>query len=128
VDFSRLLRVCCTARSKEQGAQSKENDFFSHVFLAVFSFLIFTFAFLLNHPIRSHQHVRWDRQADLPGGGLRIDYKLKLLRLVHRQISRLGILQDFVGVIGAAPMEVIVVHPVGHETAGFHKFTLWVNG
>jgi hypothetical protein len=37
----------------------------------------------LNHFIRSHQHVGWNRQADLLGC-LQIDDKLKLCRLLHR--------------------------------------------
>ena len=45
--------------------------------------------FLLDHPIRPHQHVRWNRQADLLRR-FQVDHQLKLRRLLHRQIRRLG--------------------------------------
>ena len=51
----------------------------------------------LDHLIRSREHVRWNRHADLLGG-LQIDHELKLLRLFHREIGWLGTLQDFVHV------------------------------
>ena len=43
----------------------------------------------LNHFVRSRQHIRRDRQADLLRG-LKIDHELELRRLLHRQIGRLG--------------------------------------
>ena len=49
----------------------------------------------LNHLIRSHQHVWRNRQADLLSG-LEIDHQLKLRRLLHREIGRLGALEDSV--------------------------------
>jgi hypothetical protein len=40
---------------------------------------------LLNHLIRSREHIRWNRQADLLGG-FQIDYELKLGWLLYRQV------------------------------------------
>src|SRR6266540_1977014 len=43
----------------------------------------------LNHLVRSHQHVRRNRQADLLSRR-QIDDELELLRLLHRQTGGLG--------------------------------------
>jgi hypothetical protein len=58
----------------------------------------------LDHLIRSHQHIWWNRQADLLSrfqiddelerqvdllGGFEIHYELELLRLFHGQVSGL---------------------------------------
>ena len=57
---------------------------------------------LLNDFIRSRQHIRRNRQADLLGG-FEIDHELKLLRLLHWKIGGLGAFQDFVHVICFPP-------------------------
>jgi hypothetical protein len=44
---------------------------------------------LFNYFIRSHQHVRRNRQADLLGS-FEIDHKVKFRRLLDGKISRLG--------------------------------------
>src|SRR5262245_35176937 len=41
-----------------------------------------------NHLVRSRQHVRWNRQADL-FGGFQVDNKFKLCRLLYWQVRRL---------------------------------------
>ena len=46
-----------------------------------------------NHPIRPRQHVRRNGEPDL-FGSLQIEDKFKLQRLLHRQIGRLGDLED----------------------------------
>ena len=56
---------------------------FSHRFLTVLVALL-----LFDHLIRSHQHVRRNRQADLLRC-LEIDDQLKLHRLLHRKIGGL---------------------------------------
>jgi hypothetical protein len=43
--------------------------------------------------IRTHQHVRWHRQADLLGG-FEVDYEHKLHRLLHCQFGRLARLKS----------------------------------
>jgi hypothetical protein len=49
----------------------------------------------LDYLSRSRQHIRWNRQADL-FCSLEINDQLDLRRLLHRQVSRLGPLQDSV--------------------------------
>ena len=58
-------------------------------------FSLLGFVPLLDQPIRSGEHFRRNRQADLLGS-LEIDHQLKLGRLLDRQIGRLGSLQDSV--------------------------------
>src|SRR5215813_5968619 len=72
VDF-RLLRLGGCAKSKEHNAQSKANDCLSHRILRVCCSLLF------DHFIRSRQHIRRNRQADLLGS-LQVNNKLKLHR------------------------------------------------
>src|SRR5262249_43610218 len=66
---------------------------------------------LSDHLVRSHQHLRWNRQADLLRG-LEIDYEFEFRRLLHREIGRLGTLQDSVDIIGYAQ----VASPPSRET------------
>ena len=80
----------------------------------------------IDHLIRPRQHIRRNRQADL-FRGFQIDHKFKLRCLLHRQIGRFGAFQDLVDVNSRAPIQVIEVRPVGHETALFDKLLLKVN-
>ena len=57
--------------------------------------------FLLDHPIRSGQHIRWNRETDLLCG-FEIDHQLKLRRLLHRQVRRLSAFQDLVHIASGA--------------------------
>ena len=57
--------------------------------------------FLLNQPIRSGQHIRWNRETDLLCG-FEIDHQLKLRRLLHRQVRRLSAFQDLVHIASGA--------------------------
>src|SRR5262249_25432028 len=57
---------------------------------------------------------------------LQVDHKFKLRRLLHRQISRIGSLQNLVYVNSRPPKEITEVYPVGHETALIDKLLLWV--
>ena len=58
---------------------------------------------LLDQFIRSIEHLRWNRNADLLGG-LKIDDQFKLGWPFHREIARLGPFQDpiYIG-SGACP-------------------------
>src|SRR5438094_8282662 len=76
--------------------------------------------------IRPLEHAAWNCQTDL-FRRLQVDHKLKLRRLLHRQISRFGTFQDLVYVNSRAPKEVIEVRPIGHETALIDKLLLKVN-
>ena len=59
----------------------------------------------LDHFVRSRQHVRRNRQADLLGG-FEIDDELELRRLLHGQVGGLGAFQNLVHVSGGAPVQV----------------------
>src|SRR4030095_2557847 len=59
----------------------------------------------LDQPIRSGEHLRRNRQADLLRR-LEIDHQLKLRGLLHRKFGRLGSLQDSVHEICDAPVAV----------------------
>src|SRR4029077_944473 len=79
-------------------------------------------AFLFDHLIRSRQHVRWNRQADLLGG-FQIDDELELRRLLDRQIFRLGAFQDLVDVSGRAPVEISDQGTVSHQATLLGKLS-----
>ena len=51
--------------------------------------LLLTIHRLPDHSIRSRQHIRRNRQADLLGG-FQIDHKLELLRLLDRKVAGLA--------------------------------------
>ena len=48
--------------------------------------------------------------------------ELVRLKVLHRQIARLGSLQDFVHVSGDAPVVVRGVRPVGYEPTGIYRY------
>ena len=73
----------------------------------------------LNDSVCPVQHRLRNRQADLLRG-IKIDHQLELRRLLHRQIGRLGSLQNPVHEICDAPVAVRDVRPVGHEPAGIY--------
>ena len=52
----------------------------------------------------------------------KIDHQLKLCRLLHGEIGRLGSLQDFVHIVGDAPVAVREVRSVVHEPTGIYSF------
>ena len=96
--FVRLLRLGGRAKRKEHGAKRKDDDFFLHVFLcSVTRHSHSPLAHLITLSARPAPFWR-NRQANLLGG-FEIDHQLELRRLLHRQIGRLGSLQDFVHVI-----------------------------
>src|SRR5262245_43563148 len=73
----------------------------------------------LDHSVRSRQHIRRNREPDL-FSRLQIDDEFELRRLLHRQIGRLGSLQDLVHEICDAPVAVREVRPVRHEPANVY--------
>ena len=58
-------------------------------------------SYSLDHLIRSRQHVRWDRYADLLCR-FQIDDEFELRRLLNGNLGRLGPLQDFVHIRSSA--------------------------
>src|SRR5262245_23585852 len=69
--------------------------------------------------IRPCQQRWWDRQAERPCR-LEIDDQLVLGSLLHREVGRLGPLEDLVDVSGCAPERVVRIREVTHETACLH--------
>ena len=82
--------------------------------------------FSLDHPVRSRQHVGRDRQADLLRG-FKIDYQLKLGRLLDGQFGRLRPLEDFVDVSRGAAKRLEIVGGIGHETAAIDPSATFVH-
>src|SRR5262249_52337855 len=111
-NFPRMLRPRWKAKSQEHGACCKSNDFFTHCFscslLSAHCWLSF------DHFVRPRQHVRRNRQADLLRD-FQIDDELELLRLLYREISRLGAFQDLVHVGGSTPEQVGIAWGVGQK-------------
>src|SRR4030095_6917129 len=80
----------------------------------------------LHHFIRPREKFRRECQTNL-FRCLQVDHKLELRCLLHRQISRFGAFQDLVHINSRAPIEVIIVRPVGHQAAFIDKPRLEVN-
>ena len=57
---------------------------------------------LLNHSVRSCQHVGWNRQADLLGC-FQIDGELEFCWLLHCKVGGLGAFENLIDVITGAP-------------------------
>src|SRR5205809_1142784 len=77
-------------------------------------------------PIRPRQHVRWNCKTNLVCC-LKVNDKLKLRRLLHRQISWFGAFQDLVHVNSRALIEVNEVCSIEHKAALIDKLLLEVN-
>src|SRR5215475_11406270 len=71
---------------------------------------------LLNHLIRSRQHIRRNRQADLLGG-FQVDHQLELHRLFHGEFGGLGAIEDLIHVGGRAPIQITDDGSIGHKAA-----------
>src|SRR5215831_10062332 len=104
----------CCASAEKQGAKSKAPSaramilFFISVSLspATRRSTLATPPFSFDDPIRPHQHIRRDRQADLLGR-FEIDNELELHWLFDREIGRLGAFEDFVDVNSGATGQVV---------------------
>src|SRR5437868_1597006 len=73
---------------------------------------------LPNHSVRSRQHVRLDRQTDLLRR-FEIYDKLKLRRLLYRQVGGFSASQDFVNVNGRATKNFFFLGPIERKAAIF---------
>ena len=108
-----LLRLQLTAKRKEQALSRKPTECESLTLISsvpATSFLqhsVMTMNLSSDDSVRPPQHLLRNRQADLLRR-LEIDHQLELRRLLHRQVGRLGALQDFVHVIwrraGSCPL------------------------
>jgi len=110
VVFNDISTFARFANYDDQRARSQTDcqRFFSCVFSVVF-FCAMSFAHCAllyaralcglssDDSIRSHQHIRWDRQADL-FGSFEIHDQLELGWLLHRQVSRFSTFQNLVDV------------------------------
>ena len=56
-------------------------------------------------------------------GGLEVDDQFELGRLLHRQVPRLGALENLVNVASRTSIQVSHTRPVGDESTGRHKFS-----
>src|SRR5215471_5525975 len=88
-----VLAACC-ASTEPQRANNMAERVRTVIFFFMFFFALSTRRsslafFSSNNLIRSRQHVRRNRQADL-FGGFKIDHKLKLHWLLHREIGWLS--------------------------------------
>src|ERR1051325_7995453 len=81
---------------------------------------------LFDHLIRPLQHAVRNFQVDL-FRSLEINDEFKFRWLLDRQISWFRAFQYLVHVDSRAPIEIIVVGPVGHQTTHVDKLLLWVN-
>src|SRR5437660_5854727 len=81
---------------------------------------------LFNYPIRSSQHVRWNRQTDLLGR-FQINDEFKLRRLLYRQVCGLRAFQDFVDISGGAAVQVGNAHAVKHEATSVREEAVWIH-
>src|SRR5438046_7294517 len=72
------------------------------------------------------QHIRRNREADLLCR-LKVNDEFKLRCLLHWQISRFGSFQYLVHVNSRTPIQVIVLHPIGHEATLINKLLLELN-
>jgi hypothetical protein len=82
-----------------------------------------SFSVSFDHLVRSYQHIRRDRQADL-FSRFQIDDEFELLRLLHREIGGLGAFKNLVDIRGGAPEQIRSVNAIVHEATGFSIFRL----
>jgi hypothetical protein len=61
-------------------------------------------------------------------GRLQVDHQLQSCRLLDRQVSRLGALEDPVDLARGASVHVGEVWPQRHEATGFRELSLEING
>src|SRR4030095_4766303 len=81
----------------------------------------------LDHLVRSHQHIRRDRQADLLGG-LHMDHKLELCRLLDWNVGWLRALENLVDHSRDASIHKDVVWSIGHKSTSFDELPICVHG
>jgi hypothetical protein len=81
---------------------------------------------LFNDSVRSRQHIRRNRQADLLRG-FQIDYELELRRLLYGEICGFNAFENFIHIRSGAVEQVGKVRAVRHKPAGFHKLAVVVH-
>src|SRR5947208_1319322 len=76
--------------------------------------------------VRPRQHLWRHGQTDLLRR-LQVEHQCELLGLLHRQLRRLGALQDLVHVRGETPVLVHGIRRVGYEPPGLDRFFVVVH-
>src|SRR5215475_10692838 len=101
----RGIFVGCCAQTGRQSAKSMAQSVRTVIFLVMFfsalsirKSTLDAHSLSFDHPVRPRQHVRRNCEADLLRS-FQIDYKLKLRRLLHWQISWLRAFEDSIDVI-----------------------------
>jgi hypothetical protein len=83
---------------------------------------------LLDHLIRPQQERRRDRESEGLGGP-EVDHQLELRRLLDRELSGIGALQEFVYEKGRTSVELGKVRAVRDKDSGFRELRrLWIVG
>ena len=102
-------------RSTHTGTQTSSEGEFSSSLAAPLGFLL-----SLHHSVRSHQHIRRDRQTNLLSG-FQIDDELEFRRLLDREVRRLCTFENLVHVRGGTAIHIGKAHSVAHKPPGFDK-------
>src|SRR5512144_588596 len=81
---------------------------------------------LFDHPIRSRQHIGRNRKADVLGR-FEVDDEFKLLRLLHREISRLRSSENLVDIPRGATPRILTTRAVRYKTPVINKSTATID-
>src|SRR5713101_404557 len=76
---------------------------------------------LFDQLVRLEEQCLRDREFECLRG-LEVDHQLELCGLLHREISGLGTLEDFVDIDGSAPNHIDEIRPIRHQSASVDIF------
>ena len=109
--YAEIFPGCCASAEEQSGKSIAQRAKTMTVFLIAFFLfdLLVTLVFSFDHFIRSRQHIRRNRQADLLGG-FEIDDESNF-RLLHGKIGGLGAFQNLVDVNRGAPDKSAMLTP-----------------
>src|SRR5262245_18664243 len=81
---------------------------------------------ILDHLIGSHEHQRWDRQAQSLSS-FKVDHQFELRRLLYWKIGGFGTFQNFVYIVGSATKSLKITGGIRHETTSLYPITTLVH-
>src|SRR5215472_4821026 len=81
----------------------------------------------LDHLVGAREHCWRQIDPERPSG-FEIDDQFTLDRFLHRQVRRIGPLEDTVDITGGAPKRIDVIGPIGYETAAGDVVAKGVHG